>query len=127
MNLARIFVSIKEEEMWRRIKGYRKHLERIVSTGLEPRDELPVRELLCRYLLARMTLEDYDVSEFMNAERLQAQHAEEQTWQCIRGFREDLERIADTGLKPDDEPIIKALCNYLIARMDIADYDLEEE
>lgn len=63
----------------------------------------------------------------MNTQRLRAQHMEEQVWQLIRSHRGDLERIIQEGLKPDDEPLIKALCKYLISRMAIADYDLEEE
>lgn len=61
----------------------------------------------------------------MNPERIQVQHMEEQLWQRLRSYRKDIERVVDEGPEPEDEPLIKAVFNYVIARMIISDFDLE--
>ena len=67
----------------------------------------------------------------MKSERIRVQHLEEQLWQRIRGYREDIERVAKegpcvTGKPIGDESLVKAIFNYILVKMDIADYDLEE-
>ena len=62
----------------------------------------------------------------MNSERIQVQHAEEQMWRRLRDYREDITRVADDGPDPEDELLIKSVFNYIIARMIITDFDLEE-
>lgn len=63
----------------------------------------------------------------MNSERIQLQHMEEQLWQQLRDYREDIERVACDGPESGyHEPLVKGVFNYVLARMEIADFDLEE-
>ena len=61
----------------------------------------------------------------MKSERIQVQHLEEQTWMHLREFREDIERVINDGTQPEDESLIRAVFNYTLARMRMADFDLE--
>ncbi len=59
-------------------------------------------------------------------EHLQLIHHVDQCWEHIRGYREDIERVASSGLEPDDELLVDGVFNYVLARMTLDDLNLGE-
>ena len=63
----------------------------------------------------------------MNLDRIKAQHLADQVWQSLRNRQSDIERILDEGSQSGDDHLIRAVLGYVLARMGIIDFDLEEE